>query len=414
MWQAKPSTGKGRPRRRLLRAAGALAAGVMLVLGTAAQGSTAPLYPAPDPDPFFAEPPDLAQKQPGDVLAVRRMPPLPIFPDTTVTVVRFRSTNSTGTPIAATTTVLTPRSHRKDGPLLSLQHIINALGAKCSVSRVLYTTDPDLMVREAPAWNVLLQRGWSIALPDHLGPQFAYGAAKLGGQVTLDGIRAVKRVGELEVGNSPVSMVGYSGGGMATAWAAALQPTYAPELTIAGAAMGGVPMNLVKMLEGLGFGSHPVFGLALAAGIGLEREYPDRFPISDQLNAKGLAARAAMANSCTNGLLATGAGHGVLDFAATTSMVDDPVARAVVEENSLELYDGAPTMPVFEWHSPIDGLVPVDAIVNTNRRWCAAGTKVQAETVAVPDHLTAAVLGLPAALTWIDARFRGEPAPSNC
>ncbi len=168
MWQAKPSTGKGRPRRRLLRAAGALAAGVMLVLGTAAQGSAAPLYPAPDPDPFFAEPPDLAQKQPGDVLAVRQMPPLPMFPDTTVTVVRFRSTNSTGTPIAATTTVLTPRSHRKDGPLLSLQHIINALGAKCSVSRVLYTTDPDLMVREAPAWNVLLQRGWSIALPDHL------------------------------------------------------------------------------------------------------------------------------------------------------------------------------------------------------------------------------------------------------
>nr|WP_249357911.1 lipase family protein [Nocardia cyriacigeorgica] len=386
----------------------------MLVLGTAAQGSTAPLYPAPDPDPFYAEPPGLADKQPGDVLAVRQMPPLPMFPDTTVTVVRFRSTNSTGKPIAATTTVLTPRSHQKNGPLLSLQHIINALGAKCSVSRVLYTDDPDLMVREAVAWNVLLQRGWSIALPDHLGPQFAYGAAKLGGQVTLDGIRAVKQVGELQVENSPVSMVGYSGGGMATAWAAALQPTYAPELKIAGAAMGGVPMNLVKMLEGLGFGSHPVFGLALAAGIGLEREYPERFPISDQLNAKGLAARNAMANSCTNGLLATGAGHGVLDFAATTSMVEDPQARAVVEENSLELYDGAPTMPVFEWHSPIDGLVPVDAIVNTNRRWCAAGTKVQAETVAVPDHLTAAVLGLPAALVWIDARFRGEPAPSNC
>nr|WP_256668561.1 lipase family protein [Nocardia cyriacigeorgica] len=385
-----------------------------MAVGTAVQGNAAPLYPAPDPDPFYAEPPGLADKQPGDVLAVRQMPPLAIFPDATVTVVRFRSTNSTGKPIAATTTVLTPRAHRKDGPLLSMQHIINALGAQCSVSRVLYTTDPDLMVREAPAWNMLLQRGWSVALPDHLGPQFAYGAAKLGGLVTLDGIRAVKQVRELEVEHSPVSMVGYSGGGMATAWAAALQPSYAPELKIAGAAMGGVPMNLVKMLEGLGLGSHPVFGLALAAGLGLEREYPNRFPLSEQLNARGLAARAAIANSCTNGILTTGAGHGALDFAKTTSMIDDPRARGVVEENSLELYDGAPTMPVFEWHSPIDGLVPVDSIVNTNRRWCASGTKVQAETVAVPDHLTAAVLGLPAALVWIDARFRGEPAPSNC
>nr|WP_253811141.1 lipase family protein [Nocardia amikacinitolerans] len=385
-----------------------------MVVAVAGASHGEPLYPAPDPDPFYAAPPDLADKKPGDVIAVRQMPPLLIFPDTTVTLVRFRSTNSTGKPIAATTTVLTPKAHRADGPLLSFQHIINGLGAECSVSRVLYTGDPNLIVREAPGWNVLLQRGWTVALPDHLGPQFAYGAAKLGGQITLDGIRAVKQVSELRLAQSPTAMVGYSGGGMATAWAAALAPEYAPELQLAGAAMGGVPMNLVKMLEGLGLGSHPVFGLALAAGLGLEREYPERFPLSAQLNDRGLAARDAIANSCTNDIIATGAGRGAMDFAKTTSMIDDRDARAVVEENSLELYDGVPRTPVFEWHSPIDGLVPVDAIVNTDRRWCAAGVPVQAEQIPVPDHLTAAVLGIPAALSWLDARFRGEAAPSNC
>ncbi|MCP2314998.1 Secretory lipase [Nocardia amikacinitolerans] len=399
---------------RSVRALGAAALGVLMVVAVAGASHGEPLYPAPDPDPFYAAPPDLADKKPGDVLAVRQMPPLLIFPDTTVTLVRFRSTNSTGKPIAATTTVLTPKAHRADGPLLSFQHIINGLGAECSVSRVLYTGDPNLIVREAPGWNVLLQRGWTVALPDHLGPQFAYGAAKLGGQITLDGIRAVKQVSELRLAQSPTAMVGYSGGGMATAWAAALAPEYAPELQLAGAAMGGVPMNLVKMLEGLGLGSHPVFGLALAAGLGLEREYPERFPLSDQLNDRGIAARDAIANSCTNDIIATGAGRGAMDFAKTTSMIDDRDARAVVEENSLELYDGVPRTPVFEWHSPIDGLVPVDAIVNTDRRWCAAGVPVQAEQIPVPDHLTAAVLGIPAALSWLDARFRGEPAPSNC
>ncbi|MCP2275841.1 Secretory lipase [Nocardia amikacinitolerans] len=399
---------------RSVRALGAAALGVLMVVAVAGASHGEPLYPAPDPDPFYAAPPDLADKKPGDVLAVRQMPPLLIFPDTTVTLVRFRSTNSTGKPIAATTTVLTPKAHRADGPLLSFQHIINGLGAECSVSRVLYTGDPNLIVREAPGWNVLLQRGWTVALPDHLGPQFAYGAAKLGGQITLDGIRAVKQVSELRLAQSPTAMVGYSGGGMATAWAAALAPDYAPELQLAGAAMGGVPMNLVKMLEGLGLGSHPVFGLALAAGLGLEREYPERFPLSDQLNDRGIAARDAIANSCTNDIIATGAGRGAMDFAKTTSMIDDRDARAVVEENSLELYDGVPRTPVFEWHSPIDGLVPVDAIVNTDRRWCAAGVPVQAEQIPVPDHLTAAVLGIPAALSWLDARFRGEPAPSNC
>ncbi|GAA5049598.1 lipase family protein [Nocardia callitridis] len=380
----------------------------------AGAGNSAPIYPKPDPDPFYAAPADLASKQPGDVLATRAMPPLAIFPATTVTEVLFRSTNSTGKPIAATTTVLTPDAHRPDGPLLSFQHIINGLGAECSVSRVLYTGDPNLIVREAPGWNVLLARGWSVALPDHLGPTFAYGAAKLGGQVVLDGIRAVKQVDELRVRASPVAMVGYSGGGMATAWAAAEQPSYAPELKIAGAAMGGVPMNLVKMLETLGLNSHPVFGLALAAGVGLEREYPDRFPLSEQLNEQGVAARDQMSNSCTNDIIAAGAGHGALDFAKTTSMIQDPDARAVVEENSLELYDGVPTMPVFEWHSPIDGLIPIDAVVNTDRRWCEAGAVVQSEEIPVPDHLTAAVLGIPMALDWLDARFRGDPAPSNC
>ncbi|MGW4535626.1 lipase family protein [Nocardia sp. NPDC004340] len=391
-------------------------AAVAALLVTVATGSAAaqPLLPTPDPDPFYATPSDLAGRQPGEVLATRAMPALPSFPDTDITLIKFRSTDSTGHPIAATTTVLSPRDRKPDAPVLSLQQIINGLGAQCAVSRVLYTTDPNLMIREAPAWNTVLKRGWTVALPDHLGPRFAYGAAKLGGQITLDGLRAIQRVPDLRVEHSPLAMAGYSGGGMATAWAAALAASYAPDLRIAGAAMGGVPMNLVSMLETLGMNRHPAFGLALAAGLGLEREYPDRFPISDQLNDRGLAIRDKLLNSCTNDILAAGAGQGALDIAKTTVMTDDPQARSVVAENSLELYSGVPNMPVFEWHSPIDGLVPVDAVVNTIHRYCAAGAKVWTEQEPVPDHLTAAVLGVPAAYGWLDARLRGEPAPTNC
>ncbi|WP_280276443.1 lipase family protein [Nocardia wallacei] len=397
------------------RAMGACAGSLLLLIAGAGAAAGTPFYPASDPDPFYAAPEDVAGHEPGDILGIRALPPLPIFPDTDVWLIKFRSTNSQDEPIAATTTVLSPRNRATDGPVLSYQTIINGLGTECSVSHTLYTTDPDLMVREAPAYNVVLQRGWTIALPDHLGPQYAYGAAKLGGQITLDGIRAVQRVQQLRVEHSPVTMAGYSGGGMATAWAAALAPKYAPELKIAGAAAGGVPMNLVKMLEGLGYGAHPVFGLAFAAGVGLEREYPDRFPISEQLNDQGVRLGQQVANGCTNTLLTAGAGRGALDFAKTTKMTEDPEARKVIEENSLELYtDSVPNMPVLEWHSPIDGLVPVDSIVNTDRRWCAAGVRLQAEAIPVPDHLTAAVLGLPQVLTWLDARARGEAAPSNC
>ncbi|WP_378738928.1 lipase family protein [Nocardia brasiliensis] len=373
-----------------------------------------PIYPLPDPDPFYEAPADLDRAKPGDVLGVRSMPALLGFPGTTVTMIKFRSTNSAGDPIAATTTVLTPHNHVPGGPLLSYQHIINGLGTRCAVSRVLYTDDPNLAVREAPALNAVLLRGWSVALPDHLGPTSAYGAAKLGGMITLDGIRAARQVAELNVATSPIALFGYSGGGMATGWAAALAPTYAPELDIAGAAEGGVPMNLVKMTEGLGYSRHPAFGLALAAAIGLEREYPTRLPISDHLNAFGLATRDRIANGCTNEILAAGAGHSVLDVASSTSLADDPSARSVLEENSLELYDGVPKTPIYQWRSHEDALIPVASIDNTVRRYCAAGARVRSALFPSPDHLTTAVLGAPAAMAWIEERFRGTPAPSDC
>lgn len=398
-----------------MRALGAVLPGLVAVVSVigASPAVAVPIYPAPDPDPFYAAPADLGGKPPGEVLETRVMPALPIFPGTTVTLVKFRSSDSNGHPIAATSTVLTPQWRAPDGPLLSYQHIINGLGSQCAVSRVLYTADPTLQVREAAALNAVLARGWSVALPDHLGPTFAYGAARLGGQITLDGIRAA-RAADLGLHNSRVAMAGYSGGGMATAWAAALAPRYAPELDIAGAATGGVPMNLVRMIEAVNTGPHPAFGLVMAAGIGLEREYPDRFPISESMNPRGLLTRNTVANGCTNEILAAGAGRSVAELASNMSLVSDADARAVLEENSLELFDGVPDMPVFEWHSASDPLIPVDSIDRTNQRYCAAGVPVQADLTVSPEHLSAAVLGVPAVLMWLEGRFRDDPAPSNC
>nr|WP_306307526.1 lipase family protein [Nocardia niigatensis] len=326
---------------------------------------------------------------------------------------QFRSNNSRDEPIAATTTVLTPPGHRPDGPLMSYQHFINALGTRCAVSHLLYSDDPNLLTT-ASILNVAMAQGWSIALPDHLGPYFAFGASRLGGQIVLDGVRAVKQVPELASRQSPVALVGYSGGGMATGAAAALQPSYAPELKLAGAAIGGAPMNLLTMVEALGYDAHPAFGLAMAAAIGLEREYPSQLPISSYLNQRGLQIRDAMANDCTNQILADGLGGSARAYMTDASGFDVREGRAVLEENSLELFGEVPETPVFEWHSPDDPLIPVQAIDNTDHRWCAAGVQVQTMHVSAPEHLSGAVIGAPEVMAWLNGRVRGEPAPSNC
>ncbi len=58
---------------------------------------------------------------------------------------------------------------------------------------------------------------------------------------------------------------------MATAWAAALNPTYAPDVKLTGVAQGGVPANIEEMAVGLGLADrHPGFGLGFAAAVGLD------------------------------------------------------------------------------------------------------------------------------------------------
>ncbi|GAB10231.1 putative lipase [Gordonia araii NBRC 100433] len=372
--------------------------------------------PSPLPDRFYRTPANLDRKKNGDILAVRGRPNPPGFFDVRTYQVKFRSSDSQGKPIAAVTTVLVPTRRSPNGPLLSFQHVVNATGLQCAPSQALWTEDPNLTIREAPGLNAALQRGWTIAVPDHLGPRSAYGAAKLGGQITLDGIIAVKKFKPASAAHSRVGMAGYSGGGMATAWAAALQPTYAKDLKIAGAAYGGVPMNLIKMAEGLGYSNpHPAFGLAFAAAIGMSREYPQAIPMRQYLSPVGKQMFRELRNACTNDILRVGAGHSAKQVAIGGRQIfNDRTARSKVEENSLSLYRGIPKTPVFEWHSPTDVLIPVSSIDYTNRRYCRAGVRVQTLHTPSPDHMSAAVIGLLPAFNYLQDRFDGRPAPSNC
>lgn len=394
-------------RTLLGRSTAAALALIACLLVAASPAPAQPTVPAADPDPFYWAPPDLAGRANGDVLRAR---PVDVsrYGIAEGWQLLFRSTNSSGEPIAAATTVMVPRGS-VDRPLVSFQAIINALGTQCGPSHTLFTGE----LTEAPALAPLLLRGWAVALPDHLGPSSAYGAGRLGGQIVLDGIRAAKRLPELRLGRSPVGLVGYSGGGMATGWAATLAPTYAPELPIVGVAQGGVPTNLSEMAAGLGTAPHPLFGLAFAATLGLEREYPGRVDVSSLLTDAGLTLRDQMSNACSQQIIDVGAGHSTGEVTSDPGLVLASPMRTVLDANSLITYPGAPTAPVFAWHGAGDVLAPIGSTSATMKHWCAAGTPVQFD-VLPGDHGPAAVEGIPGAFGYLNARFSGAPAPSNC
>lgn len=395
---------------------GATAAAIALTVGTAfgnpATASAAPLYPAPDPDGFYSptgDPSVLAGSDTaaGDVLRSRQVP-APGFPLATVWQLQFRSTNSAGAPIAAVTTLLLPPGGGANRPIVSYQPFINALGLQCAPSHTLLSGN----LLEAPTVTALLARGWAVAVPDHLGPTSAYGAARLGGQITLDGIRAVKRFGPAGLGGSPVGLAGYSGGGMASGWAAALAPSYAPELPLVGVAMGGVPVDIGQLAVDLGNTPNPSFGLGFAAAMGLEREYPDTFSLVDRLRPEGVTLRDQLANACTEQILDAGANKSYPQV-ATGPMDGDAATRAVLDANSLARVPEIPRVPVYEWHGSADE-VPASLAQANARRYCAAGVPVQFDTIPDADHGSAILPGSLTAFAYLDGRFAGTPAPHNC
>ncbi|MGW4370739.1 lipase family protein [Nocardia takedensis] len=398
---------RARSTRGLRRLAAAALSAAAFGVAFAAPAPAAPLYPTPDPDAFYWAPPDLANFQPGDVVR-SRVVSAAAFPGATAWQLLFRTTDSQNAPIAAVTTVLVPPGGGNNRPLVSYQPFVNSLGTRCAPSHTLF----DGGLQEAPALNVLLARGWALAVPDHLGPTSAYGAAKLGGRITLDGVRAAKRFQPAGLAGSPVGMAGYSGGGMATGFAAALAPEYAPELPIVGVAQGGVPVNIGKLALEVGGTPNPLFGLGFAAAMGLEREYPEQLVMDRILNPQGAALRARLVNACTEEIIAAGANRS-FDEVFTGGMEADDTTVRILHENSLETFPGVPRTPVYQWHGAADQVSPA-LVREVSGRYCASGTPVQLDMIPGADHASAMLQGIPRAFDYLGDRFAGAPAPTNC
>src|SRR5207244_7347770 len=161
----------------------------------------------------------------------------------------FRSSNTHGEAIAAVTTYAvppTPWTGTGQRPLVSYQMAIDGLGGKCTPS---YQLQQGNSPEEETAAG-MYAKGWAVNIPDHEGLDMEYGAGRNGAHITLDSIRALYNFAAAKVSPSnPTGLIGYSGGGQATAWTLEEQPAYAPELHFTAAAPGGIPVDLKEVAK---------------------------------------------------------------------------------------------------------------------------------------------------------------------
>lgn len=390
-----------------------LAALVACVAGPSAAHADAPQY-----DPFYAAPADLAAHAPGDVLRSRRVSvrtgPSIKLPYKAYQVL-YRTTDRDESPSATVATIYIPVKRPKTGRrLVSYQTAYDGIGPGCRPSYSLTSGKVALQAVETLLIGSALDRGWTVVTSDYEGPKDQFGVGTTSGYATLDGIRAAERfpdTGLPEGERTPVGILGYSGGGQATAWAAELSSIYAPELNIVGAAQGGVGGDLSVVLNA--FDGELFAGVGLAGIIGISNAYPD-LDLDSLLNNTGRAAFKRMrstASCITDYVLA-------FPFLKFRSLFKDPNQlksaqfQAIAQENSLGKH--APKIPVLWYDTVFNQMGSHGANLKIARGYCEAGTKLAFRVSRTEEHAAQAFSWPLKAQAWISYRFNGAPLDTDC
>jgi alpha-beta hydrolase superfamily lysophospholipase len=374
-----------------------------------------PVVPAKDP--FYEPPPGFEHSKPGTVLRSRdvELAFLGLVPQQfTATQLLYRTTDLNGLPQATVTTVIVPTERAANGPvpLVSYQCAIDAVAGRCFPSYALR--------RGAKALGALAQvefflvaaalaEGWAVSVPDHEGPKGMWGAPYEPGYHVLDGVRAALQYERLGLSpDAPVGLWGYSGGGLASAWAAEVSGSYAPELNIVGAVLGSPVADL-----GHAFRRHNgsfYSGLPAMVVAALSHIYPDLDRVIQEHatdEGKAMLLRIEKMTTAHAVLRLIGMDMGKLVDRPLEQILQTPEVQHVFE--SIKLGTAVPTPPVLIVQAVHDRIVSVDDVDDLTHTYQSGGASVTYHRDMFSEHMLLHPMSAPMTLRWLTDRFNGKP-----
>ncbi|KAM5341464.1 hypothetical protein ACJ41O_014495 [Fusarium nematophilum] len=375
---------------------------------------TEPLLPSQDP--WYKAPAGFETKQPGDVLRIRSAPgnlTTVVSNASAAYHILYRTTDSRDRPSWAVTSLFMPASPysspSKKVALMSYQFAYNSANLDSSPSIGLYwrlaQEEPNLGLKSDTSFiEKMLSLGWIVNTPDHLGPDAAFGASVQAGHATLDALRAVHKIANAD-GGINTAIWGYSGGSIATLAAAELQPHYAPELQIAGVALGGLVDDISADLDNLN--KSPIAGTLIAFLLGITAQYPDARRYlenrlipdtkSDFLSARHINVADAVKKFSGQDIYAY--------FTGGAADLRDPILQALFGRQAKLGHRGAPRIPIFVYKAIGDQYCPVAQTDATVNRMCSAGADISYERNTVGEHVSEIENGKPRAFGWLGNVF---------
>ena len=204
----------------------------------------------------------------------------------------------------------------------------------------------------------------------------------------LDSIRAVQHILE---SNRKIrtALSGYSGGSLASLWALELQASYAPELILPGAAVGGLVPNSTHafpVIDGSYFaGLVPAYMLGITSQSDAARE-----ELLDQLKPETVSKFLSALDLSISELFEPFQfeNFSTAYFINGFDMVlKQPAIRYVLDNNGYLGYHGIPQVPIFAHHAIKDELAAVeDADHLVEKVYCRLGVDVRYERNRAGKH----------------------------
>ncbi|MEV8227367.1 lipase family protein [Streptomyces sp. NPDC079167] len=385
--------------------------------------------PSADGSLVRTEPLPLGISLPG--LDGRRMPG-------TATRLMYKSTDAGGGPVAVTGAYIEPSAAWKgDGPrpLVALASGTMGQGDQCAPSLSL---QHPLTIGEGTVSigydNIAVYRflaaGAAVVVTDYAGlgatdRLHTYVNRVDEGHALLDAARAALSVSGASVTSaSRVGLYGYSQGGGASASAAELQATYAPDVNLAGTYAGAPPADLTEVMKGID-------GSALAGALGwsingfVQSDPSLKAVVDAHTNDAGKAALENTSTMCV--------GDAILGYAFTDSkkwtangkpladiIAAEPKLQAILAQQRIgKLKPAAPVRLATGVHDDIVGHRQARQLAVD---WCAKGANVTYEAVKLPNlgdkiltnHLAPYLTDQGSAISWMTDRLSGRKAASNC
>lgn len=349
----------------------------------------------------------------------------------------YRSTDSGGQPVAVTGAYLEPSGSWEAGgprPLVVVAPGTMGQGDQCAASLGLeHPLTVNLRTVSAGYEDLaiyrLLAKGIAVVVTDYIGlgttdRLHTYVNRLDEAHAVLDAARAALTVPAASVTpRSPVGLYGYSQGGGATAAAAEVQATYAPEIRLVGTYSGAPPADLAQVTRAID-GSDLTAAIGWAVN-GMAQSYPQVKAIVDtQINDHGRAALTDSSTMCDGeAILAFTGQHSsswTTDGRSVNEIVaSEPALQKVFAEQRLGTE--RPSGPVRVATGVQDNLVPHDQARAMALSWCALGGDVTYVPVRLPglfrpliNHFAPMLTDQGDAISWLADRLSGKAATSTC